>query len=104
MAQLNQMPWDVGAVLVCSKCGTKFNQPQLAEEVKSEMRRYQKEQQTQTQIRVIVSGCLGVCYPEKQTLSFMPVEGKTELFTTELNKEAVVQDIKDLIQKKIIAK
>ena len=104
MANLNKTPWQVGSVLICSKCGAKFNQPTMAEEVKSEMRKWQKAQETQEKIRVIVSGCLGVCYPEKQTFSFMPVNGPTEVYTTELNKESLVADVRELIERKLASK
>ena len=76
----------------------------MAEEVKSEMRKWQKAQETQEKIRVIVSGCLGVCYPEKQTFSFMPVNGPTEVYTTELNKESLVADVRELIERKLASK
>ena len=101
MANLSKIPWDIGSVFICSKCGTKFNQPNLADEVKSEVRKMQKADETQGQIRVIVSGCLGVCYPEKQTIGFMPVNGPTELYTTELNKDVVAQEVKDLLATKL---
>lgn len=102
MANLNQIPWEVGSIFICTKCGGKFNQSTLAEEVKSEIRKKQKTDETQDQIRVITSGCLGVCYPEKQTFIFMPVEGKTEVYTAELNKPVVLQEIAELLDKKLI--
>lgn len=101
MAQINKTPWEVGSVFVCSKCGAKFNQPDIAETAKSEIRKFQKAEETQGQIRVIVSGCLGVCYPEKQTFTFMPVNGATEVYTTDLNKDTVVQELKKLIADKL---
>ncbi len=101
MAHINKLPWEVGSILMCSKCGAKFNEPNLAEEAKSQIRKYQKDQQTATQIRVIVTGCLGVCFPEKQTFAYMPVNGQTEVYTTELNKETLVREVKELISKKV---
>lgn len=101
MAQINKTPWEVGSIFVCSKCGAKFNEPNIADETKSELRKFQKAEETQGQIRVIVSGCLGVCFPEKQTFTFMPVNGATEVYTTELKKDTVVEEIKKLIQDKI---
>jgi hypothetical protein len=102
MANPIKTPWSIGSVLICSKCGAKFNQTNIAEEVKSELRKLQKAQETQDKIRVIVSGCLGVCYPEKQTFTFMPVNGPTEIYTTDLNKEVLASDIKDLIALKLL--
>jgi hypothetical protein len=101
MASPSKTPWEVGAVFVCSKCGAKFNQPNTAEETKSEIRKWQKAAETQDKIRVIVSGCQGVCYPERQTFSFMPVNGATEVFTTELGKEILVNEVKSLINTKL---
>ena len=104
MADVSKIPWEVGSIFICSKCGTKFNEPQLAEEVKTEMRKTQKVEETQGKFRVIVSGCLGVCYPEKQTISFMPINGQTEVYTCELKKEVILKEVKDLISKKLISK
>ncbi len=102
MAKINQTPWEKGSIFICNKCGAKLNEPNLAEEVKSEIRKKQKADETQGLIRVVVSGCLGVCYPEKQTFAFMPVDGKTEVYTSELNKQIVLDDISDLLEKKLI--
>ncbi len=101
MAVLNKTPWELGSVFICTKCGAKFNEPNLAEELKTEIRKMQKANETHTKIRVIPSGCLGVCYPEKQTYAFMPVEGKTEVYTCELNKEKIREEITDLLIKKL---
>lgn len=101
MANINKTPWEVGMVLVCTKCGAKFNNPNIAEEVKTEIRKIQKEQETLGKIRVIPSGCLGVCYPEKQTFSYQPIDGKTEVYTTDLNKESVLSEIDNLIKNKL---
>lgn len=101
MAKINQTPWEIGSIFICTKCGAKFNEPNLAEEVKTEVRKKQKSDETQGKIRVIPSGCLGVCYPEKQTFAFMPVEGRTEVYTAELNKQIVFQEVSGLLEKKL---
>lgn len=101
MAEINKAPWEIGAIFICTKCGAKYNQPTLAEEVKSAVRKKQKTDETHTQIRVITSACLGVCYPEKQTFAFMPVEGKAEVYTTELDKETLFNDITSFLDGKI---
>lgn len=100
MADISKVPWEVGTVLVCSKCGAKFNQPNLADEVKTEVRKIQKAEGTQGKIRVIAAGCLGVCYPEKQTIAFLPINGPTEMFTTALEKEVVLEEVKKLVAEK----
>ena len=104
MAKINQTPWEIGSIFICTKCGGKFNEANLAEEVKTEIRKKQKADETQGKIRVITSGCLGVCYPEKQSIAYMPVEGRTEVFTTELNKPVVIQEVAELIEKKLAEK
>ena len=101
MREVTKVPFEIGTVMICSKCGAKFNEPQLAESVKSEMRKVQKEQESHTKVRVIVSGCLGVCYPERQTIAFMPVEGKTEMWTTELKKDEVLSAVKQIVELKL---
>ena len=101
MAKINKTPWKIGTIFICTKCGGKSNEPNLAEEVKSEIRKKQKTDETQDKIRVIPSGCLGVCYPDKQTFAFMPVDGKTEVYTTELTKPSVLRDVTALLEKKL---
>lgn len=101
MATLNKTPWEVGTILVCTKCGAKFNNPDVAEEIKTEVRKKQKEDDTLTKIRVIPSGCLSVCYPEKQTFCYAPVDGKTEVYTCDLNKDLIKSEIIALIDEKI---
>lgn len=101
MANINKTPWEIGSIFICTKCGAKFNEPNMAEEVKSEIRKKQKNDETQGKIRVVTSGCLGVCYPEKQTFAFMPTDGKTEVYTSELNKQIVLREIAEFLEKKI---
>lgn len=101
MAKINKTPWEIGSIFLCTKCGAKYNEPNLAEEVKSEIRKKQKDDETQGKIRVITSACLGICYPEKQAFAFMPTDGKTEVYTTDLNKQVVLQEITELMGKKI---
>lgn len=94
-------PWEVGSLFVCTKCGAKYNQPNLAEDLKSDLRKDLRSREETAKVRVITSGCLGVCYPEEQTFAFMPNEGTTEVYTTALEKKTAFDDIKDVIQKKI---
>lgn len=101
MAEINKAPWQTGAIFICTKCGAKYNQPTLADDVKSAVRKKQKAEETNGQIRVITSACLGVCYPEKQTIAFMPLEGRTEVYTTELNAETVFNEVTSLLDSKI---
>lgn len=101
MANINKIPWEIGSILLCTKCGAKFNEPDMAEAIKSEIRKKQKSDETQGKIRVVTTSCLGVCFPEKQTVAFVPVEGKTEIYTVELNKQVSLQEVSALLAKKL---
>ncbi len=101
MAKKYSTPWEVGSLFICTKCGAKFNQPDLAEELKSSLRKDLKSRDENKKIRVMTSGCLNVCYPEEQTFAFMPIDGKTEVFTSELNEKQAYETIRKFIQQKI---
>jgi predicted metal-binding protein len=101
MIKSYKTPWEIGSLFICTKCGAKFNQPQLAEELKSELRKELKANEQQSKIRVMTSGCLNVCYPEEQTFAFMPINGETETYTTQLDKKIAHEDIGSIIKKKI---
>jgi predicted metal-binding protein len=101
MTKKYSTPWTVGSVFICNKCGAKFNNENLAEELKSELRKDLKSREEHTKIRVMTSGCLSVCYPEEQTFAFMPNSGETEVYTTTLDKATALEDIKALIKKKV---
>lgn len=101
MTKKYSTPWEVGSLFVCTKCGAKYNQPNLAEELKSDLRKDLKSREEQGKVRVITSGCLNVCYPEEQTFAFMPTNGQTEVYTTALEKATAFKDIQEFIKKKI---
>lgn len=101
MTKKYSTPWEMGSLFICTKCGAKYNQPSLAEELKSDLRKDLKTRDENVKIRTITSGCLGICYPEEQTFAFMPKSGETEIYTTALEKDTAFVDIKALIQKKI---
>jgi predicted metal-binding protein len=101
MTKKYSTPWEIGSLFICTKCGAKYNQPNLAEEIKGDMRKELKSREEHTKVRVITSGCLGVCYPEEQTFAYMPNDGKTEVCTTALEKNQALAEIKDFVQKKI---
>lgn len=101
MTKKYSTPWEVGSLFVCTKCGAKYNQPNLAEELKTDLRKDLKSRDEQGKIRVITSGCLNVCYPEEQTFAFMPTNGQTEVYTTALEKNTAYADIQEFIKKKV---
>lgn len=96
-----EIPWEVGSVFICTKCGAKYNEGDLAEDAKKQIRKELKEKDANKKIRVMTSGCLNICYPEEQTFVFMPNDGPTEVYTTELDLKTAVEDISKLVNKKL---
>ena len=96
-----QIPWEVGSIFICTKCGIKYDNQHLAEDVKKQLRKDLKESDSNKKIRVITSGCLNVCYPDEQTFAFMPNNGETEIYTAELKEKTVYDEIRKLIKKKL---
>ena len=79
--------FSVGSLFICSKCGKDFSEPDHANNLKSSLRAELKNyDEAHKKIRVMVSGCLGVCSSGDQTFAYYPNEGKMELFTSESNK------------------
>ncbi len=101
MTKKYKTPWEVGSLFICTKCAAKFTQENLAEELKTELRKNLKKHDQQNSIRVMISGCLNVCHPEEQTFAFMPANGPTEVQTTVLDKETALNDIQSFIKTKI---
>ncbi len=101
MTKKYNVPWETGSLFICTKCGAKYNQPELAEEVKSAIRKDLKARDENGKVRVMTSGCLNVCYPEEQTFAYMPKSGETEVYTSALDKQTVLDDIKEFLKKKI---
>ncbi len=101
MIKKYETPWEVGSLFICNKCGVKFNEPDLAEDVKKALRKELKDQDSHKKIRVMTSGCLNVCFPEEQTFAFMPNSGETEVYTTVLDSKKAIEEIGKVIRKKI---
>jgi predicted metal-binding protein len=101
MVKKYQTPWEIGSVFICNKCGAKFNQSDMAEDLKKALRKELKESDNHKKIRVMTSGCLNVCYPEEQTFAFMPNNGSTEVYTTSLNEKDSLKELSQFIKKKI---
>ena len=49
----------------------------------------------------MVSGCLNICDPEFQTISFHPVDGKTEVITVDNDYTHAKEEIKKYLEKKL---
>jgi predicted metal-binding protein len=91
----------LGSLFICSKCGQGFNSPDQAEKLKSELRTDLKKNEAHTKVRVMVSGCLGICEPDQQTFAYYPNSGNAEIFTTDKNFDTAKNEIFGLIQNKI---
>ncbi len=91
----------LGSLFICSKCGQGFNSPDQAEKLKSELRTDLKKNEAHTKVRVMVSGCLGICEPDQQTFAYYPNAGNAEIFTTDKNFDTAKNEIFGLIQTKL---
>lgn len=95
------IPWSVGSMLICNKCGKSFERPDQADQLKSELRSILKENDDHKKIRVMVSGCLNVCDKEAQAICYQPNQGSTEVFTVDKNFDKSVKELKNFLQKKL---
>lgn len=95
--------FSVGSLFICSKCGQGFSNPtpEQAEKLKSELRSELKAIDAHTKVRVMVSGCLGVCEPDQQTFAYYPNSGSAEIYTSDKEHSVSKKDILGLIKTKI---
>lgn len=95
--------FSVGSVFICSKCGKDFSAPDNADELKSSLRaELRNDNEDHKKIRVMVSGCLGVCISGEQAFGYYPNNGKMELYTTSSSQfEKSKNDILDFIKTKV---
>ena len=96
-----ETPWSVGSMLICNKCGKSFDRPDQADQLKSELRGFLKENDSHKKIRVMISGCLNICDKEAQTICYQPNQGTTEVFTVDKNLDKSMKELKTFLQKKI---
>ena len=90
-----------GSLFICSKCGQGFSAPDQAEKLKTELRAELKDLNAHTQVRVMVSGCLGVCNNDEQTFAYYPNQGSIEIYTTPSQHDSARSEISDFIKTKI---
>lgn len=98
---MEQVPnkWSKGALFICEKCGRREDaNPEaagLAERWKAEFKSRLRDEGRGKEIRVMVSGCLGPCPPQKQTAAWFPTEGAPETVVVEPSeKEALFSWLK----------
>ncbi len=96
-----ETPWSIGSMFICDKCGASFDEPKMAEKLKSELRSHLKETDDNKKIRVMVTGCLSVCNKGEQTIMYQPRLGKTEILTIDNNFKANLVELKRFIAEKI---
>lgn len=92
-----------GSLFICSKCGKDFSEPDNADNLKSALRSELKNyNDAHKKIRVMVSGCLGVCEKGEQVFGYYPNKGEMELYTTDSNKfDKSKNEILDFIKTKV---
>jgi predicted metal-binding protein len=95
--------FSLGSLFICSKCGKDFSEPDNADNLKSALRSELKNyNEAHKQVRVMVSGCLGLCEKGEQAFAYYPNEGEVELYTTDSNKfEKSKIEILDFIKSKL---
>lgn len=93
--------FSVGSLFICSKCGQGFNSLDQAEKLKTELRTDLKNIEAHKKIRIMVSGCLGICEKDHQTFAYCPNEGRTEVYITDKNFSIAKSEILDFVQNKI---
>lgn len=97
-----EVPWEKACVLLCTKCGQSEDITiQLAENVKTEVRKELKAKNQNKQVRVMTSGCLSICINGKQAFAYLPINSNSEIYTSNLNQEEVKKDVLDLIEIKM---
>ena len=98
------VPFSIGSLYICSKCGKSFDDPERAEKLKSDLRAELKDlngENANKKIRVIVSGCLNICEDGEQTFAYYPNKGPVEIYTTSDDYKESKKDILDLLKNKI---
>lgn len=92
----DEVPWSKGAFFICEKCGRrKDSDPALhgfADELKGEFKSKFKEMGHGKDIRVMVSGCIDVCPPQKQAAAWCPTNGTTETLVFAKSERSEVFD------------
>ncbi len=92
-----------GSLFICNKCGQGFSdpKPERAEKLKSELRSELKEIDAHKKIRVMTSGCLGLCQKGEQTFVYYPNYGEAEMLTTSEDFKISKEDIFRFIKTKV---
>lgn len=92
-----------GSLFICNKCGQGFSdpKPEHAEKLKSELRSELKVIDLHKKIRVMTSGCLGLCQKDEQTFVYSPNFGEIEMLTTSSDFQISKNDILGFVKTKV---
>ncbi|AZZ35760.1 hypothetical protein CIK05_02735 [Bdellovibrio sp. qaytius] len=92
-----------GSLFICTKCGKDFSdpKPERAEKLKSDLRSDLKEIDAHKKIRVMTSGCLGLCQKDEQTFAYYPNYGEMEMLSTSDDFKTAKSDILTYIKTKL---
>jgi len=95
--------YSVGSLYICTKCGQSFNEPQIdfAEKLKTDLRAQLKSVEAHTKVRVMTSGCIGVCQNNEQTFGYYPHDGKAEIYTVESDYSSAQDEILKFVKTKV---
>ena len=92
------IPWNTGSMFICNKCGISFDQPDMADKLKTDLRQHLKDTEEHKKIRVMVTGCLSICKKSEQAIMYQPVAGKTEIFTVGKNFKDNLAELKSILK------
>jgi len=95
--------YSIGSLFICTKCGLSFDNPdgEFADKLKTSLRSELKSIEAHTKIRVMTSGCLGVCQNNEQAIGYYPHEGYSEVYTTSASYSDAQTELMNLIKSKI---
>lgn len=95
--------YSTGSLYICTKCSQTFNESQIefAENLKVNLRKELKSLEAHSKIRVMTSGCIGVCQSNEQAFGYYPHEGQSEVFTVSNDLQVAQNEILGFIKSKL---
>lgn len=98
-------PWSVGLVLICSQCSQEQSygdsSTSLPIDLKQWLKSRLKVEGTLGKIRVVNTGCLGICPQEKVAIALVPLNNPTEhkclAIGTAIEKEVLYTQVQQII-------
>ncbi len=96
--------FQTGSLYLCSKCGKGFSnsKPDLADNLKTELRAELKEINKNFEIRVMVGSCVSVCEKDQQTFTYHPNNGEIEIYSSDNSStKDIKKEILNFLLKKL---